>query len=139
LLLSGASPLFKIGKFFGLGVKGVKVAGETTGKAIKKAGETTGKAVKKAGKDTAAGFREGVGKPPKQEVSEVTPNNSVTTIEKFEKWPKKWFKEKKVTTTPEIPGTPAEPDKLFDPISKTYKDVPEGVKKKGLVKKLPDG
>jgi hypothetical protein len=135
LLLSGASPFFKIGKFFGLGTKGVKVAGETTGKAVK----TAAKEVKKAGKDTAAGFREGVGKPPKQEVSEVTPNNSVTTIEKFEKWPKKWFKEKKVTTTPEIPGTPAEPDKLFDPISKTYRDVPEGVKKKGLVKKLPNG
>lgn len=140
LLLSGVSPLFKIGKFFGLGTKGVKVAGEATGKAVKTAAKATVKGVKKAGKDTAAGFREGVGKPPKQEVSEVTPNNStLTTIEKFEKWPKKWFKEKKVTTTPEIPGTPAEPDKLFDPISKIYKDVPEGVKKKGLVKKLPDG
>lgn len=140
LLLSGVSPLFKIGKFFGLGTKGVKIAGEATGKAVKTAAKATVKGVKKAGKDTAAGFREGVGKPPKQEVSEVTPNNStLTTIENFEKWPKKWFKEKKVTTTPEIPGTPAEPDKLFDPISKTYKDIPEGVKKKGLVKKLPDG
>lgn len=133
LLLSGISPFFKIGKFFGLGTKGVKVAGETTGKAVKIAA----KEVKKAGKNTVAGFREGMGKPPKQKVSE--PNNSTTTIEKFEKWPKKWFKEKKVITTPEITGTPAEPDKLFDPVSKTYKDVPEGVKKKGLVKKLPDG
>ena len=133
LLLSGVSPFFKIGKFFGLGTKGVKVAGETTSKAVK----TAAKEVKKAGKNTVAGFREGMGKPPKQEISES--NNSTTTIEKFEKWPKKWFKEKKVTTTPEITGTSAEPDKLFDPISKTYKDIPEGVKKKGLVKKLPDG
>lgn len=142
LLLSSVSPFFKIGKFFGLGTKGVKTAGKATGKAVKTAAE----GVKKAGKDTAAGFREGIGKPLKQKIAE--PNNSTTTIEKIEKWPKKWFKEKKVTTTPEIPGTSAEPDQLFDPVSKTYKDVPEGVKKrKGLVyksgnqevKKLPDG